>query len=64
MNPLPTQIVNPHHLTPKALKMAQGKHVNNITDADWESWHNWLDRTEIVNKIVSDIADQFKSWQG
>lgn len=58
-NPLPTQIVNPHLLTPKALKMAQGKIVNNITDEDWESWHNWLERCPIVDKIVTGIANQF-----
>ena len=51
-------------LTGNALKILQGELTNNLTDDDWETYLQYCERVEIVNKIVSDIADQFKSWQG
>lgn len=54
------EITNPHLLTPKALKIIQGKIVNHISDADIESIHQYWDRLEIVDKIVNNVWEHFK----
>lgn len=45
-------IVNEHLLTPKALRIAQGKVVNDISEADWESYLLWEERCEEIASVV------------
>lgn len=52
-----TPIVNPHHLTKGALKLAQGKPVLHISDEDFDSWYEWRVRTDLVNKIVAGVIE-------
>lgn len=47
-----TKVVNPHLLTPNALKMAKGLTVTGMTDADWESYLLWEERSDIVEQIL------------
>ena len=48
-----TPIVNPHLLTPKALKIARGETVNGISDADWESYLLWEERCDIIKPVLT-----------
>lgn len=56
------QVTHPHLLTPRALKMAEGRIVNGATDADWDSYCEWMERREKVEQIVNQLADKFKNW--
>jgi hypothetical protein len=48
----PLEIVyNPHTLTPKALKMAQGLVVPNPSDEDLDSLLDWMERKEKLQSV-------------
>lgn len=60
MNALPVwdrPVTYPHLLTDKALKMAQGKHVINVSDEDWSSYADYVIRVDIVDSIVARINE-------
>jgi hypothetical protein len=52
-------ITNPYPLTEKGRKIAQGLPVMHPSDEDWESALQYWERQEIVDKIVTGIANQF-----
>lgn len=47
----PQPVVNPHLLTPNALKMAQGQFVNYLSIEDWNSIADYMIRVEILDSI-------------
>ena len=54
------EITNPYLLTPKAIKILQGKTVTNISPDDWESFHQYCERLAIVDSIVNNVFNHFK----
>lgn len=52
-------ITYPERLTGNALKIAQGKIVNGITDADWDSYLDYCERVEMVDRITAAIYEHF-----
>lgn len=55
-------VTNPHLLTPKALKIAQGKHVNHVSVEDWNSYADYAIRVEIVDDIIERLQKS-KLWK-
>jgi len=50
--PIPYPIPNPHQLTANALRLAEGKLTNALTDADIDSYLDYAERKEITDRVI------------
>ena len=53
-------VTYPHLLTPKALKLAEGRISLGMTDADWESYFEYWDRKQKVDAVVIGVLKHFE----